>query len=131
MCLSKRHQLIGDILPLLDDAHAVSLQYATALEWFTREVDCVYSFFANRFYCGPYREINVLSPVLTLRGRDLMSGKTCQAHISPVVRASGRYYSSDDTKQAMLDFAEPMLTDPQFPETDDDSGPVAKCRSGK
>jgi hypothetical protein len=36
----------------------------------------------------------------------------------------------------LLDFAEPMLIDPQFtlPETDDDSGldcPVAKCRSGK
>jgi hypothetical protein len=54
-----------------------------------------------------------------------MSGKTCQAHVSPVVRASGRYYPSDDTKQAMtilLDFAEPMLIDLQFsvPETDDD-----------
>ena len=51
---------IGDILPLLDDAHAASLQYATALEaagygWFTREVDCVYSFLANRSHCGPYR----------------------------------------------------------------------------
>jgi hypothetical protein len=64
-----------------------------------------------------------------------MSGKTCQAHVSPIVRAPGRYYPTDDTEQAMsilLDFAELMLIDPHFTdaETDDDS-PLGKCRSGK